>query len=65
MDLGENVFVSMINEEVRMPCRPEVDGTAGAPVEPTSEVAMLENDSSQTPCQWLDQPGAAVDASRS
>ena len=62
MDLGENVFLSMINEAVRMLCKPEVDGTAGATAEPVCEGAMLENDSSRTPCGWLEWPCTAVDA---
>ena len=65
MDLGENVFLLMINEAVGMPYKPEVDGTAGATAEPVCEGAMLKNDSSGTLCQWIEWPGAAVDASRS
>ena len=64
MDLGENVFVLMINDEVGIPCKPEVDGTSGAPVEPVCEGAMLKKDSSCTACQWMESPGAAVDTSR-
>ena len=55
----------MINEVVGVPCKPKVDGTAGATAEPVCEGAMLKNDSSQTPGQWMEQLGAAVDASRS
>ena len=65
MDLGENVFMSMINEAVGMPCETEVAGTAGATVDPVCEGATLENVSSQTPCQWLEWLGAAVGTSRS
>ena len=50
MDLGENVFLLMINEAVGIPCKTEVDGTAGATADPVCEGAMLENDSSWTPC---------------
>ena len=64
MDLGDNFFVLMINDEVGMPCKLQVDGTAGAPAEPMCKGAMLEKDSSWTACQWMEQPGATVDASR-
>ena len=56
--------VSMINDVVGMPCKLEVDGTAGAPVEPVCEGAMLKKDSSWTACQWAEQPCAPVDALR-
>ena len=46
MDLGENVFLSMTNEAVGMPCKTEVDGTAEASAEPVCKGATLENDSS-------------------
>ena len=55
----------MNNEAVGMPCKTEVDGTAGVPTDPVSEGSTLKNDSLQTPCQWLERPGAVVNASRS
>ena len=45
-----------------MSCKTEVDGTAGAPVEPVSEEAMLENDSLLIPCEWLEWSSTAVGA---
>ena len=65
MDLGENVFLLMIKEAVGMLYKTKVDGTAGATADPVCEGAMLRNDSSWTPCQWLEWPGAALDTSRS
>ena len=50
MDLGENPFLSMINESVGMFLKTKVDDAAGAPPEPVREGGMLENDSSQTMC---------------
>ena len=60
MDWGENAFLLMTNEAVRMSCKTEVDDTAGAPVEPVSEGAMLENDSLRMPHEWPEWPGTAV-----
>ena len=62
MDLGENAFLSRTNEAVGMSCKIEEDGTVGAPVEPVSEGATLENDSSWIPHEWLEWPGTAVGA---
>ena len=61
MDLGENAFLLMTNEAVGKSCKTEVDGTAGAPVEPVSEGTTLENDLLQIPHEWLEWPGTAVD----
>ena len=52
----------MTSEAVGMSCKTEVDGTAGAPVEPVSEGATLKNNSSQIPREWLEWPGTAVGA---
>ena len=37
-------------------CLVRLDGTAGVPVEPVSEGATLENDSSWIPCEWPEWP---------
>ena len=42
----------MTNEPVGMSCKTEVDGTAGAPVEPVNKGAMLKNNSSWIPHEW-------------
>ena len=43
----------------------KVDGIAGATADPVCKDAMLKNDSSQTPCGWLEWLSAVVDTSRS
>ena len=50
----------MTNKVVGMSCKTEVDGTAGAPVEPVGEGAMLKNDSLWIPHEWLEWQGTAV-----
>ena len=62
MDFGENALLLMTDEAVGMSCQTEVDGTAGAPVEPVSKGTMLKNGSSWIPHEWLEWPGTAVGA---